>query len=149
MCARVKLYAANCTQQTVVFSSLSSVNQPKENQVFCDTPELASCLGTGGVFHSDSVFPTPSHTCARPHTVFKIRPSLPIKTTGGAGGFGEDLPSLLPEATRSIHAHRHPALRHCCASSLSSSLHSISLGTAQSVPATGKRMSSLAVRRLN
>lgn len=99
---RVRVSACVCAQQTAVFSSLSSVNQPKENQVFCDTPELASCLGAGGVFHSDSVFPTPSHTCARPHTVFKIRLSLPIKTTGGAGGCREDLQSHLPEATRSI-----------------------------------------------
>lgn len=102
VCARACARVCVCAQQTAVFSSLLSVNQPKENQVFCETPELASCLGAGGVFHSDSVFPTPSHTCARPHTVFKIRLSLPIKTTGGAGGCREDLPSNLPQATRSI-----------------------------------------------
>lgn len=54
-----------------------------------------------------------------------------------------------PRQRAAFHAHRHPALRHCCASSSSLSLHSMSLGTAQSVPATGERMSSVAVRRLN
>lgn len=139
VCAR----ACVCAQQTAVFSSLSSVNQPKENQALCGTPELAPCLKAGLVSHS--VFPTPSNACARPHTVSKIRPSLLIKTTGGAGGFGKDLPSLLPQTRCSIHAHRHPALRRCGASLSSPSLHSTGLRTAQSVPATGERMSSLAV----
>lgn len=131
VCAR----ACVCTQQTASFSSLPSVNQPKENQALCGTPEVAPCLGAGLVSHSVS---KPSTALACPHTVAKIRLSLLIKTTGGARGFEKDLPSLPPETRCSIHAHLHPALRRSGASLSSPSLHSTGLRTAQSVPATGE-----------
>lgn len=123
-----------CHQQSAMFFSISSVNQPKENWAECDTPQIASCLGAWGVFHPDWVFPPPTYSCTQPHAMFKTYKSLLIKTTAKAGGFRRRSPkppcrrwhtastptAILPFSTVCIililvAAFRRPRHRLCCA----------------------------------
>lgn len=113
-----------CLQQS---SSISSVNQPKENRALYDTPEFASCLGVWGVFHPDGGFPPPTYTCVGSHALFEINKSLLIKTTAEAEGFQRR--SLKPSCRTQHQRPLWSGTLALFAPSSSSSLRSGGLGT--------------------